>query len=177
MPEGYLDEHAGKTICQIEEELGDSSTAWRVSLRRNDGQIPYEPGVILQKGDAAHVDMYGFYHAECLRLKVTVEERQKFDDCFQKAGFRHRLFTAIPNEYWGYPDCSKWFMVQTEFGDIKLGWRKRVVSIHCEDVDLDTITKDNVTMSEGVLHAWGYEKLTEYLTTIRNRLAELEAPS
>lgn len=90
-------------------------------------------------------------------------------------------YELIENEYCGQECCSHrpWFLFNTRYGKIKLGWRKRVISITFFDgfdnVDFENIFKnENVTKgnhSEGYnIHAWGYEKLYEYLQMVANEI-------
>ncbi len=79
----------------------------------------------------------------------------------------------IPNEYdshYGFP----WFLVTTQKGPIKIGWRKRVIIIdwsQCEyAASSETLfTGEAVTKDEYSIHAWGYEKAKEYIQTIMSR--------
>lgn len=64
---------------------------------------------------------------------------------------------------------SPWFVVGTPFGDLTIGWRKRVLSIEWpKEVAIDWGTDGKETTNgEGYIHAWGYPKAREYLQKIR----------
>lgn len=72
----------------------------------------------------------------------------------------------IPN---GYTDSIEpWYLVTTSKGHIKIGWRKRVISIDWKDSDIkqsgyELFPEEDVTRWESGIHAWGYEKAKEYI--------------
>lgn len=80
----------------------------------------------------------------------------------------------LPNDYWpehaDYAEVrnnSPWFLVKTNKGLIKIGWRKRVLSIDWSDTSIRTIvTEEKVTKNESLVHAWDYRKALEYLTVL-----------
>jgi hypothetical protein len=57
-----------------------------------------------------------------------------------------------------------WWLVKTPAGLIKLGWRKRVISIDWSDTAIrEVITDHDVTKDETMVHAWGIARAVEYL--------------
>ena len=94
---------------------------------------------------------------------------------FLLAGFEVKAFWELPNGYWpeSYTELRKkspWWLVKTEFGLVKLGWRKRVISINWEELDYHLsgpVTEDEVTKSTTGVHAWSYSKAVEYLSALR----------
>ena len=101
-------------------------------------------------------------------------------------------YEILPNGYWG-SDASHipWFMCHTPDGDIKIGWRKRVISIEWQDnfkpFDISIFNSENVTKWVGDIniynnivgnkmptsgkrgiHAWGRDKAYEYLEKVRD---------
>jgi len=103
----------------------------------------------------------------------------------------HRL----ENKYW--PDCdeyadvrrnSPWWLIKTKYGLIEIGWRKRVINIDWSDTgyrsgvskfadgrDIDVLTKDDVTKDESMVHAYGYAKAVQYLSSLELRLRQVDA--
>lgn len=76
----------------------------------------------------------------------------------------------IPNEYGERMHCP-WFLVTTNRGHIKIGWRRRVIEIDWSDTDIiseaaDLFPTENVTKSGKSIHAWGYEKAKQYIDII-----------
>lgn len=112
---------------------------------------------------------------------------------FLLAGLDMESYYKLENNYW--PDCeeyadirrkSPWWLVKTKHGLIKLGWRKRVISIDWSDTDyrsgvsqfadgrlLDELTKDDVTKDESMVHAYSNHKALQYLSTLRFRLEQV----
>lgn len=91
---------------------------------------------------------------------------------FLLAGIKVIKFHQLENKYW--PDAyveerkrSPWWLAMTPAGPITIGRRKRVISIDWEDTALRTVvTEDAVTKGETYVHAYGYAKAVEYLTTL-----------
>ncbi len=78
---------------------------------------------------------------------------------------------TIPNEYWGESSATPWLMVTTDKGRIKIGWRKRVISIEWPDSDIkssaeDLFPEENVTKDHKLIHAHSYEDAKKYLTIL-----------
>ena len=116
-------------------------------------------------------------------MKLTKEEGElldsswelmhRFVSLFKMAGFKHAFPRAIPDkkDVWGHD----WFMMATEYGDIEIGWRKRVISIDGAGADMPErniiqFFHDDVTKEETLIHAWGYEKCLEYLGRLEHIL-------
>jgi hypothetical protein len=161
----------GITIGQWERKESTPAESVRLQIHRPGERDIFDKDCVLKKGDDATVSRWAFHHPECLRMKVTMREQQKFDECLAKAGFTCRLFTPVANEYWGYPDTALWFKVQTEFIQLKIGWRKRVVNVNYPE-GIGCVTDDSVTKGPCGFHAWSYDKLTEYLTEVYKRCRE-----
>jgi hypothetical protein len=108
---------------------------------------------------------------------------------FLLSGFDLGSIFQIKNEY-GPDECyGPWWLVQTKYGLIKIGWRKRVINIEWDDTPyrageskfwddrpIDNeygdykFTKNNVTQGPTHVHAWGYAKAVEYLQHLRLQL-------
>lgn len=118
----------------------------------------------------------GSDHPDCVRIQQEREQRAKFEACFKEAGFFAYL-RNITNGYGGtgYPYLD-WYEAQTVFGPIRIGWRKRVISIEYHGVttpenkvrlEAKNLIQDDVTRDGHLVHAWGYEKAVKYLRLIR----------
>lgn len=112
---------------------------------------------------------------------------------FLLAGLNIESSYELPNEYW--PDCdeyadirrnSPWWLVKTEFGLVKIGWRARVISIDWSDTpyrsgvskfadgrDIEVLTTDDVTKSETMVHAYGYGKAVQHLSALHLKLKQV----
>lgn len=92
------------------------------------------------------------------------------------AGIHHGTPNEEPNHYWpeSYVELrqmSPWFRCPTPLGDILMGWRKRVLSIDWSGTETAAeVTKDDVTRSAYMVHAWTYAKAVEYLEALRGIL-------
>lgn len=113
--------------------------------------------------------MSGAYLTVKRKRNMTKEQMQAL---FLLAGINILAYWELPNNYW--PDSyvelrknSPWWLVKTTKGMVRIGWRKRVISIHWEDTDIrQVITEDDVTKDETMVHAWSYLKALEYLTKL-----------
>lgn len=110
-------------------------------------------------------------------LKAEIEEERR--DII--ALFPNPIFVEeIPN---GYSDemINPWFIVITNKGRIKIGWRKSVInidwsdSIIAEEAD-DLFPKEDVTKDDKHIHAHGYEKAKEYVDVLLASKKELANP-
>ncbi len=161
----------------------DSEYEWerRVVKNRN-GWVGKDQGIsddyVIQPGDQGMFSVDRYYHRECNRINSLKEKEGQFSDIFKKAGFTVISMQSIPNEYCSCELCAPWFLVNTEFGVFKIGWRKRVINIDwCAvnvppNVDIISLFVDeDVTKGNNNIHAWGWEKVEEYLTKIYNMLS------
>ncbi|MDF2879987.1 MAG: hypothetical protein K0R54_544 [Clostridiaceae bacterium] len=110
------------------------------------------------------------YHKECLKKHNSREQLKEFTDIlFMVYSLKNITFTEIPNEYCPCDHCSPWFIVSTPDGDIKIGWRKRVINIKwLENYKKfsDTFEYEDVTKrfsEERYIHAWSTERAIEYI--------------
>jgi hypothetical protein len=129
---------------------------------------------ILQEGDEVNFQVVECFHKDCNRKFLYEKELERFQECFEKAGFSMTKFFPIPNEYCNDPDCticSNWFDVKTKWGIIKIGWRKRVINIDWSKIGevngLAIFSDQDVTKNSDSIHAWGWEKCVEYLIKLR----------
>lgn len=136
-------------------------------------------GMTLDKADIAIADA----HCESMIREIQARRVRDDPDTAAKASTTRNQLVAcfpsgmpiyveqIPNEYWGrdpYGFASPWLIVTTPRGRIKLGWRKRVISIDWSGSDIketanDLFPNENVTKIDWLIHAWGYEKAKAYL--------------
>ena len=108
------------------------------------------------------------YHQDCHDLKVAEEERVYFLELLDSA-IHYKSIRAIPSGY-SRSGPRPWFIVETSVGPIKIGWRKRVISIHwknapgLKDINGNELFADqSVTTGTYRVHAWDKDKAIEYL--------------
>lgn len=102
---------------------------------------------------------------------------------FTLAGIPMLNMWELPNQYWPiHENYAKiraekpWWLVKTNHGLIKIGWRKRVISIEWEDTPLRVIvTEDDVTKEPTLVHAWNTEDAVKYLKVLGKHLKDLPA--
>jgi hypothetical protein len=90
------------------------------------------------------------------------------------ACFPDKIFVEeIPNGYCHDACCRHlpWFIVTTEVGHFKIGWRKSVINIDWEatvgtELAASLFLDENVTKSGKTIHAWSLEKAKEYIEKI-----------
>jgi hypothetical protein len=121
-------------------------------------------------------DLIKKLQAETIRLRP--ETKEEFENTkarlLQLFGNRAIFVETIPNGYCPCAICdqtSPWFIVTTDKGRIKIGWRKRVINIDWTDSQIkqtgdQLFPNEDVTKWETGIHAWGYEKAKEYLDVI-----------
>lgn len=95
------------------------------------------------------------------------KEREEILSVF---GDRTIFVEEIPNGYCPNYCCKHlpWFVVTTNKGRIKIGWRKRVINIDWSDSIIpyeaeSHFPNENTTKYEKTIHAWGLEKAKEYI--------------
>lgn len=119
------------------------------------------------------------YHKDCLREHNNELQLIEFQDVFSKVYALHNLkFTSIQNEYCSCERCSSWFIVSTPHGDIKIGWRKRVINIEwldnyntfAENFESEDVTKGGNLEGLRYIHAWSIDKAIEYLSRAKDSI-------
>lgn len=116
-----------------------------------------------------------WHHRLCHKLSLSRDSRAFFGKMVLEAGFKDPLMNEIPNEYCKCERCMPWSLLNTLAGDIKVGWRKRVLSISWEGTGIylpDLFKDEDVTKNGYHVHAWGYGKGVLYLTKLRQALSE-----
>lgn len=88
--------------------------------------------------------------------------------------FPGRIFVeSIPNGYmtsWSTRHLP-WFVITTEIGRFKVGWRKRVIHLEWTETVVkktayELFPNEDVTKSGCMIHAWDLDKAREYVNAI-----------
>lgn len=207
-----LTDFIGKTLRDVKEAYGRRDDAvFRMQsdiLIRNDKHIDLTPdpkyptlkknergwlrekdGVtddyVIQEGDEGYFNVWRFFHHTCNSEHLLQETARQFRSIFEKAGFKEIWMASLPNEYYPSDYSTPWFNVTTEFGKIKIGWRKRVINIDWSAMEktlkasgklpkqsiLSLFDKEDVTKGDTFIHAWGWEKAQDYLSRIYGLLS------
>lgn len=141
--------------------------------------------------DSIICDRYGdhpkFRHINCAKLYGERETLKDFQRVLNTVGLDKALLSPIPNEYYTN-DGDPWYLVRTPKGTIKIGWRKHVINVDWSELvkaQLQSMPgefnyekenaarekfggsvlfpNDDVTKGDYYIHAYGYNKLEEYL--------------
>ena len=107
--------------------------------------------------------------AENPKTAQVIEENKKLTQLFPDPIY----IEEIPNGYCSDWCCRQipWFIVTTVVGRIKIGWRKRVISIDWSSTR-DTKNCDELFINEDVtkgfkfIHAWSLDDAKRYIETI-----------
>jgi len=128
-------------------------------------------------------EIYSMLHTQAAELDPKTWERADytkadFKKAFEDAGFDTIFMEEVSNEYWCGIDKAwalsrPWFMVTTPVGHIKVGWRKRVIELNWERTTIEATAEKlfpdhSATTGHRMVHAYGYERLTAYLKTLRD---------
>ncbi|MBI2120346.1 MAG: hypothetical protein HYT94_01840 [Parcubacteria group bacterium] len=161
---------------------------WQKDFVKNEkGWVSERDGItdryVIKDGDEGFFNVWTYYHSECNRKHMDEKQEREFREIFTKANFTDIQMTSLPNEYCPCEHCPPWFDVETEFGTIKIGWRKRVINIDWANVIPTTVAyrkltdklfeDEDVTKGVGYIHAWGYDKAVAYLTRLHDMLVRV----
>jgi len=96
--------------------------------------------------------------------------REFFEKALKEAGFSIYNLSTIKNEYGSYDYAGPWYEINTTMGTFTVGWRKNVISLYWpEGKDFSHLfASESTTLTNELVHCWGYTKLVEYLKAIRN---------
>lgn len=138
--------------------------------------IPEEIGVIFAKYPTVHqVAFNGDTHGEVYtrmrpEAELPPEPKSKFPlneaiALMRAGGIEYSAYWELLNPYWRDNETMgpRW-MFKTRRGLIMLHWRKNVLEIDWSDTDVRIeVTRDDVTKSETMVHAWSLQKADEYI--------------
>ena len=127
---------------------------------------------VAEEGDECSITAGFFYHKRCWELRKARREREFFEEVFEKAGASGALLNEIPNSYCQCEVCAPWFTARLPYGDITIGWRKRVISIDWSGLpDLSALfAEESVTKGPNMIHAYGKDKAIDYVRKIHEAL-------
>lgn len=137
-------------------------------------------------GELAHKDCAREFYRLSMIDEITEKVHLVFnnytiddENCFDWGqGGNDMSYELIPNEYCSDNCClhRPWFLFHLPIGDIKIGWRKRVINItfmpNFKQFDMAILSEENVTKhfsgdGSRTIHADSVEKMFEYLTKVR----------
>ena len=99
-----------------------------------------------------------------------IDSQKQRNELLSVFGDRSIYVEEIPNGYCSNYCCKHlpWYIVTTNKGRIKIGWRKRVINIDWSDSiirfsAIPFFPKEDVTKGEKFIHAWSIEKAKQYI--------------
>lgn len=124
---------------------------------------------IIEKGDEAEFQTLTFKHQGCNKAELERQTYADFSKAFHDAGMTISATQQVPNEYGSTSYRGPWYIITTQFGPFKVGWRKRVIELNWTAAGEDYLglfndVKD--TKDHTGLHAYSYQDLMKYLTRI-----------
>lgn len=112
--------------------------------------------------------------AAIIAADPAAQESAKASRAAMLALFPGRIFVEeIPNGYGvdAFTRLLPWFVVTTEVGRFKIGWRRSVIAIDwtetrgCKTAE-ELFPNEDVTKGKQDIHAWNYEKAAEYIKAV-----------
>lgn len=137
------------------------------------GSVCVDKDNIIKGGDSIFVTVWNYKHEECHQLSIIQCSLKEMTEAINNTGLLGEFnLIMIKNQY--YPgDKEPWYRLQfktpTGNHEITIGWRKRVINIDWSKSGKDLkhlFANENVTKESFLIHAYGYEKATEYLKKI-----------
>lgn len=115
------------------------------------------------------------------REEMRKASREQVESIFRLAEIPFKEMWELANGYWPlspvYDDVRRpWWLVSTSFGPVRIGWRKRVLSIDWTATGVQCVVTDDVTKGADYVHAYSVEKAIEYLRRLREA-ANAKAPA
>lgn len=152
---------------------------WEKGIVNNEwGWLAERDGVtntyVIQDGDEGFFNVGTYFHRACNRADLEATYRERFRKVFEAAGFDNVKLTATTNRYSQGDHDAPWYNVDTGNGKILIGWRKRVINIDWSKMKVkgaaELFQDEEVTKNPSSIHAWGWDKATEYLSRLRSAL-------
>lgn len=181
-----VSQFVGQTLGNVRTMIDASSKIFRQEqpFNNNDGPIlrgthedheqvaDITADYIIQSGDLCRGYVWDCYHRQCWQDKLDNKTRDEFSDVLHNAGFAPFEMEKTTNRYGSGSYNGTWWKIRWDNQELTMGWRKRVIDISW-DTPIHIVTSDDVTKSSKNVHAWNYEKATEYLKTIKERLSSV----
>ncbi len=149
------------------------------NTRKSNPYMADKPLLVDQGGEVRGIGLGGgIFVTHDVKVEVNRESRlDTFKGILLIAGFESKKCIELANQYWPATYLLKraqdpWWMIETQYGYITIGWRKRVISIEWDFADC-IVTEDDVTKATNYVHAYKEEKAIEYLKNLRKHLDNL----
>jgi hypothetical protein len=119
------------------------------------------------------------FHGECRTMWLDEHQRDEFSAAFKKAELAMPTLYSMPSHYTETDFTGPWYRVESpQLGRLLIGWRKSVINLSWDDsAPLTRVDGTKLFAAEGVttgtkhVHAWGPDKLAEYLQTLHRAVS------
>ncbi len=156
-----------KEVCKRESIGGDFTYGIKVDVALTRNLTESEFNFIEDKvEEIKKMILTTYVRSDPERMENARIEKAKLLACFSNEVY----VKEIPNGYCNDWCCSHrpWFIVTTKIGPVEIGWRKRVISISWKGTDVkqnaqEIFPHEDTTKEGQLIHAWSYEKATEYI--------------
>ena len=113
-----------------------------------------------------------FYHKECYQESLRIQTEMQLNVAFRAANIAVFGMVQTENLYGSQNYRGSWFVVDTELGHFKIGWRKSVIEIRYDMIDPTYVAQTEETAPPGLEHVRTYEKLSEALKAFAQHLKD-----
>jgi hypothetical protein len=130
---------------------------------------------MIQAGDSTILRTIYYRHKECHAKYMKESTLKDIKLVLDKANLSSCKISETENKYGSFDYSGPWHEVTTEYGVFTIGKRKKVILITLHDwgIDLSKVFKmEDVTKDKNMIHAWGYEKASEYLQKIFEEMSK-----
>ncbi len=138
----------------------------------NECKVPWDIDNVHLAVDYKSEGNWKWDHEACIRIASNNADREKFKNLFQELGIQYGTISETPNLRCSCEFCANWFVFPALGGKITIGWRKSVIHIGWDSIDVDVealFGDQETTKSPGMIHAWGYERARHYLWRLKER--------
>ena len=125
-----------------------------------------------------HGDSWIWRHAACEHMRQIQDGMVWINKILSASAFAGATMRLIQNEYWppapgqGYPSAP-WCIIETRFGEIRMGPRKRVIHIDWENArglahvrGAEIVEGEGTTHGEHMVHCYGGDRASIALTRL-----------
>lgn len=126
--------------------------------------------IIEENGTISFYNYTSHYHSACHLKMIEEKTKSEIINAIKAADFTIIGMIRTKNRYGSQVYRGAWWLVETQYGVLRVGWRKSVIEVSYEFIDNHYLPITEETRGPGYEHVYGYQKLTEALITFKNHL-------